>query len=203
MKNSPAAQSRFIYWNNSIQSLPKSFTNFALNPPPILKGFLSSLIREPWKSPSSKVLGLKDESIRDFMIRRFNVRVADDLISAVTRGIFAGDTSKLSIRSCFPSIWNAERNHGSLIKGLVSESFTSKETPSIFKESSLKFISSMSDSGIYTFQGGLSTLSNALFSKCQEFSNVQIRQGIGCTEISDKKVHSPPFKFFLSSDSFS
>lgn len=39
-------------------------------------------------------------------------------MDSLCRGVFAGDSRQLSVRSCFPSIFRAERTHGSVLLGL-------------------------------------------------------------------------------------
>ena len=45
--------------------------------------------------------------------------MADYLFDPVCRGIFAGDCRQLSMRSCFPEVFNAERKSGSVVMGLT------------------------------------------------------------------------------------
>ena len=44
-------------------------------------------------------------------------KVAEYLSDPLCRGIFAGDTRLLSMRSCFPSVYQYENQHGSILKG--------------------------------------------------------------------------------------
>lgn len=40
-------------------------------------------------------------------------------MDSLCRGVFAGDSRELSIRSCFPSLFQAEQSHGSVLLGLL------------------------------------------------------------------------------------
>jgi oxygen-dependent protoporphyrinogen oxidase len=59
---------------------------------PVMRGTISRFMREPFVKPTLK----NDESIHDFVRRRLGPRIANELISAVVHGIYAGDTRKLS-----------------------------------------------------------------------------------------------------------
>jgi oxygen-dependent protoporphyrinogen oxidase len=57
-----------------------------------------------------------DESIGAFMTRRFGQEAATYLAEPLLAGIHAGDVDRLSIRTLFPRLVDAERKHGSLLK---------------------------------------------------------------------------------------
>jgi oxygen-dependent protoporphyrinogen oxidase len=57
-----------------------------------------------------------DESIGDFVRRRFGQEAADYLAEPLLAGIHAGDVDRLSTRALFPRLLQAEREHGSVIR---------------------------------------------------------------------------------------
>jgi len=57
-----------------------------------------------------------DESIAAFMTRRFGQEATTYLAEPLLAGIHAGDVDRLSIRTLFPRLVDAERKHGSLLK---------------------------------------------------------------------------------------
>jgi oxygen-dependent protoporphyrinogen oxidase len=59
----------------------------------------------------------RDESIGDFVTRRFGEEATDYIAEPLLAGIHAGDVSRLSIRALFPRLSDAERKYGSLIRG--------------------------------------------------------------------------------------
>ena len=61
-----------------------------------------------------------DESIHAFASRRIGVEAADVLVDAMVSGIFGGDARELSLRACFPAMWNLETEHGGLIRAMVA-----------------------------------------------------------------------------------
>jgi oxygen-dependent protoporphyrinogen oxidase len=85
---------------------------------------LYTLLTEWRKPPSSK-----EETIYDFVARRFNRTVAARLFDPLTLGIYAGDCRKLSIESCFPTLKRWEEEHGSVLRGFLKER---KGAPGLF-----------------------------------------------------------------------
>lgn len=61
-----------------------------------------------------------DESVWDFAARRLGNEVADRLILPMTLGVFAGDAHRLSLAASFPAMAALEREHGSLIRGMIA-----------------------------------------------------------------------------------
>ncbi|XP_028985391.1 protoporphyrinogen oxidase isoform X2 [Betta splendens] len=63
-----------------------------------------------------------DESVHSFVSRRLGKELADIAADSLCRGVFAGDCRKLSVRSCFPFLFEAEQRRGSLTLGLLLDS---------------------------------------------------------------------------------
>lgn len=61
---------------------------------------------------------LREESVTDFLGRRFGHGI-DDLVDAVVSGIFAGDPGRLSAAVALPRAVEAEKRHGSVLKGMI------------------------------------------------------------------------------------
>lgn len=59
-----------------------------------------------------------DESIGEFVNRRFGREAVDYLADPLLAGIHAGDVDRLSIRALFPRLVDAERRSGSVIRAL-------------------------------------------------------------------------------------
>ncbi len=69
----------------------------------------------------------KDESIADFIRRKFSAEMLDRLVGPFVSGVYAGDPERLSLRSAFPMLYDAEKRKGSVIRGLFST--TGKQKP--------------------------------------------------------------------------
>ncbi len=69
------------------------------------QGVIGALLRDRRMPPAEA----DDETIADFCIRRFNVKITQRLVDPLVKGIFGGDAQELSMRSCFPVVWEAEK----------------------------------------------------------------------------------------------
>jgi protoporphyrinogen/coproporphyrinogen III oxidase len=61
-----------------------------------------------------------DESIGDFVRRKFTPTFLDRLVGPFVSGVYAGDPEKLSLRAAFPILHEAEAAKGSLIRGTIA-----------------------------------------------------------------------------------
>lgn len=84
---------------------------------PIFKGTVMGILREPAVEVRSDLRN--DESIGDFVSRRFGSKVADNILSAVLHGVYAGDIYKLSADSIMGLQRLMEVQNESLIIGTL------------------------------------------------------------------------------------
>ena len=75
-----------------------------------------AVLREPFIKPRRDGI---EESIAQFVVRRFNQEFLDHAIDALVAGIYAGDPHKLSLPHAFPKLKALEDNYGSMIKGQI------------------------------------------------------------------------------------
>ncbi|KAJ3146190.1 hypothetical protein HDU89_006331 [Geranomyces variabilis] len=211
-KTSPAAINRYIYSNNQLHHLPTSPFDL-LNPfkstSPLLRGLLLALLREPFIKPST----LPDESIHAFVSRRFSPAMADNLVSAVLHGIYAGNAKELSVRSAMPILWEAERKHGSVGRGLMAPPPRLPASPTLQGSAAVapaepvdkaadEFVRRVQASAsIYSFKDGMQTLTEALHRDLEGTDNVKLLRGevkqirLGPTsEITFFETQLPPLK---------
>jgi oxygen-dependent protoporphyrinogen oxidase len=59
-----------------------------------------------------------DESVADFVRRKFSATLLDRLVGPFVSGIYAGDPEKLSLRAAFPILYEAEKAAGSVTRGV-------------------------------------------------------------------------------------
>jgi protoporphyrinogen/coproporphyrinogen III oxidase len=116
MVQAPAGAPRFVLVNGTLQKVPMS-------PPAFLSsGFVGfgtkfAVLRDVvGKSAPPE----NDESIADFVRRKFSAEMLDRLVGPFVSGVYAGDPEKLSLRSAFPAVHEAEKSKGSVIRGMVS-----------------------------------------------------------------------------------
>lgn len=69
------------------------------------QGMVGALLRDLKTPPTTN----DDETIADFCARRFNAKLTQNIIDPLVKGIFGGDAEALSMRSCFPNVWEAEQ----------------------------------------------------------------------------------------------
>jgi oxygen-dependent protoporphyrinogen oxidase len=77
-----------------------------------------TLLREPWIRRRDD---RREESVEEFAVRRFGREVHDVLVAPMISGIFAGDTTRLSLQSVFPRLAELEAEHGSVVWGFFAE----------------------------------------------------------------------------------
>jgi protoporphyrinogen/coproporphyrinogen III oxidase len=93
-----------------------------MNPPAF---FLSSLINASTKWALVRDIFGKsippdaDESVADFVRRKFSLQLLDRLVGPFVSGIYAGDPERLSVRSAFPQLFQAEKASGSIFRGML------------------------------------------------------------------------------------
>ena len=119
-KNSVAAQNRYLYYPDHLVRMPGPGLSLLqqismLFTEPVFKGLMPAVLGEPFRKSRSK--DLSDESIGSFISRRFGPGLADNIVSAVLHGIYAGDVYQLSARSLMPLLWRHETEVESVIVG--------------------------------------------------------------------------------------
>jgi protoporphyrinogen/coproporphyrinogen III oxidase len=62
-----------------------------------------------------------DESILHFAERHLGREAAHVLVGSMVSGIFAGDASQLSLRACFPKMFEMDATYGSLVRAMIAK----------------------------------------------------------------------------------
>lgn len=209
-KRSPAAQNRFIYYPDHIVRLPSPTPNLSLldnlrnifntiRTEPLFKGLLSGLLLEHTKPARPFDQWHSDESLADFISRRFNSDIADNLVSAVMHGIYAGDIDKLSAQMLMGHIRNLEPD--GVIWSLITQAFNRTKTRpiddflawAIMSKSprSMELIMDMKiimDTGsTFTLKGGTQQLVEGLEAALRKSGKVDILTNTGVKSISQTR----------------
>ncbi|KAG1753558.1 uncharacterized protein EDB91DRAFT_404013 [Suillus paluster] len=194
-KSSPAARNRFLSLPGAqgllhIPSSPFSLLTSVLSPKssplhsPLGHILLSAVAREPfrpWNRPST----IEDESVDEFLSRRFGSEFARVFGSALVRGIYAADSRELSVRAAFPSLWDAEeRGRGSLVTGFLRPS----RAPVIAEIDDAPYQlggvdQQMRGISVYSFSQGIGELVNALLRDLRTRRNVRLLGGVSATAL--------------------
>lgn len=159
----PQSAKRYIWMEGSLHMLPTGL-NYSLLKCRPMKGILTTALLETFQNQSN----LTDESVYDFIARRFSTTVADNLIDPMVAGIYAGDPKKLSVHSCFKMLPDFEQSHGSVVRGMFSKPKKSGVPPT----HSPLYKRIQKNTGIYSFKGGMSVLAQRLAHYCKKSSNV-------------------------------
>jgi protoporphyrinogen/coproporphyrinogen III oxidase len=113
----PRRTPRYVLVQGALQAVP-------LSPPALLA---SSLLSAGTKARLARdMFGRseppeQDESVAGFVRRKFSEELLDRLVGPFVSGIFAGDPEKLSLRSAFPQMYEAEKSAGSVIRGIMKQ----------------------------------------------------------------------------------
>jgi oxygen-dependent protoporphyrinogen oxidase len=119
----PARAPRYVLLNGKLQAVPMS--------PPAF--FTSSLVNGSTKWALVRdIFGRSappeaDESVASFVRRKFSDQLLDRLVGPFVSGVYAGDPEKLSVRSAFPQLHDAEKAAGSIVRGMMCLAKNKKE----------------------------------------------------------------------------
>ncbi|MGH9774921.1 MAG: protoporphyrinogen oxidase [Candidatus Acidiferrales bacterium] len=114
LRSDPKAP-RFVLHRGKLQEIP-------LGPVPLmftsLLGAASKLrlLSEPLRHTRPPT---GEESIADFVRRKFGAEILDYLVAPFVSGVYAGDPEKLSLQSAFPSVSQWEHEYGSVLRGAI------------------------------------------------------------------------------------
>ena len=115
LPSSDSARRRFIFRRGRLHEVPVSPLAFAKTRLLSARGKLRLMCEPFGRRPPSG-----DESIHDFASRRIGTEAASVLVGSMVSGVFAGDAAALSLKACFPRMWELEHEHGSLVRALLA-----------------------------------------------------------------------------------
>jgi protoporphyrinogen/coproporphyrinogen III oxidase len=138
---------RYVLIDGKLQNVPMGP---ALLTSPLLSGGTRwAILRDLFGSSRAPE---PDESVADFVRRKFSPTLLDRLAGPFVSGIYAGDPEKLSLRAAFPIVYEAETAKGSLIRGAFA----------VAKARKAKRGNTWDRSTLQTFRDGNETLIRAL-----------------------------------------
>jgi oxygen-dependent protoporphyrinogen oxidase len=126
-KADPAAP-RYILRQGRLRKVPMS-PQAMLATSLLSAGMRWKIVSEPFKKTRPPN---DEESVADFVRRKFGHEILEYLVSPFVSGVYAGDPEKLSLRAAFPTIEEWEREYGSVIRGQMksrSSSTTARKGP--------------------------------------------------------------------------
>ncbi len=111
----PASAPRYVLIDGTLKNVP-------LNPVAMLASSLLSPTTK-WKIArdafGTTSVPESDESVAAFVRRKFGAELLERLVAPFVSGIYAGDPERLSLRSAFPQLHDAEKSAGSVIRGMM------------------------------------------------------------------------------------
>jgi len=109
------ARRRFVYSEGALRELPDKPVRFMLSDFLSLRGRLRMMAE--YLIPAADK---DDETMEAFAKRRVGKEFFEKLLDPMASGVYAGDPSKMSIRSCFVKVYDLERKYGGLLKGFAA-----------------------------------------------------------------------------------
>ncbi len=107
---------RFVLINGKLQPVPMNPLGLLVSP--LLSGGTKRAILRDILGKSAAPE--PDESVADFVRRKYSERLLDRLVGPFVSGIYAGDPEKLSLRAAFPILYEAEKASGSIFRGIFA-----------------------------------------------------------------------------------
>lgn len=159
------AQKRYIVKNDKTVPIPNSLMEF-LKTDLLSGGAKLRLLKEPFISKKQD-----NESIGSFFERRLGKEVEEYLVNPFVAGIYAGDPRKLSMRHTFSSVYELEKEHGSLLMGALKSAVKRDKSRA---SGGLK--------GLISFKKGLRQLPDALYKHLESDLQLESKvEGISIT----------------------
>jgi len=172
---------------------------------PIFKGIISGVFRD--FTQDERPSTLKDESVGDFISRRMHPNIANNLLSAVFHGIYAGDIWQLSAKSLLSFQWNLEGKFGSITRGLIQlerqkHRFLPKANLDLWKESnslSAPFRKALGQASVFTLRHGLQQITDRLLERLSANPNITFRNSAAISTLSKLPDSDNKIKISFSS----
>ncbi len=151
---SAEAKKRYILKKGELIALPTSPKSFVKTDLFSFKAKLR-LLGEPFVGKSEDGYY---QSIGEFVERRLGKEFLTYAIDPFVSGVYAGDPSKLSVKSAFPKLYALEEKYGGLIKGMIKGAKERKARGEVSKDRAKMF----------SFKSGMQTLPFAIANKLRE-----------------------------------
>jgi oxygen-dependent protoporphyrinogen oxidase len=151
LRSADAARKRFIFSGGVLHRLPESPAAFIASTLLSFRGKLRIMAE-----PLIQGKAMEDESLAGFARRRLGAEAYEKLIDPMASGIYAGNPESLSLRACFPRIYELEKKYGGLIKGMLKLRKEQK------KQGSKEKVGAGPGGTLTSFQNGMGSLIQTL-----------------------------------------
>lgn len=116
---------RFLFFKDSLVEVPSSLGAFLQTSLLSTKAKIRAILEPIIRSKPKK----EEESVLDFMSRRFGAEIAYNLAANFLQGVWAGDGSKLSAKANLKKLVALEQESGSVIGAMISKIFSKILSP--------------------------------------------------------------------------
>ncbi len=129
----PAFRRTYIRRGGRLHQLPEGLSGLV---PSRLGPLLRTSLLSPWGRLRAGLellvprAGAGEESIAQFVSRRFGREAYDWLVEPLLSGIYAGDGRQLSLSATFPQLIQIEREHGSVVRHMMHNRLRARNAPS-------------------------------------------------------------------------
>ena len=144
---------RYLWHEGELHRFPTNPISFLFSP--LTKGFIRALLSE-WRRPAKN----GDETVWEFVVRRFNYDVARLFFDPMVVGIFGGDIRQISVRACFPKLKAWEEQFGSVTKGFYERLKAKRNEPKYSSD-----VEGIPMSAMFSFKQGMEQLPQAIVSQ--------------------------------------
>jgi protoporphyrinogen/coproporphyrinogen III oxidase len=119
----PPQAPRFILRHGKLQKIPMS-PQAVLTSSLLSAGARWNIATEGFRStkPPSE-----EESVAQFVRRKFGHEILEYLVAPFVSGVYAGDPETLSLRAAFPSLEEWEQQYGSVVRGMIRSRSSGKQ----------------------------------------------------------------------------
>ncbi|KAL1131539.1 hypothetical protein AAG570_011156 [Ranatra chinensis] len=173
LKTHPTAKNRLIYVGGKLHRLPTDLAGLFSTVPPFSRPLALGALKDLFTPRKS----CEDDTIYDFVCRRFGEELAEYLVSPLICGICAGDARNISVKFLAPALFEAEQKYGLAVAGL----FAKTEKPNmgaLANRAASEFWS------VWSLEGGLASLTDSLASNLQ---GVELRMNTPVEKLEFKK----------------
>lgn len=173
--SSTAGREQMVLNKGRLTPLPSSFKEILWPGPMFRTPLLLPLFKDFFVAGRPSIGS--DESIHDFMRKRFNKEVADYIMDPVTRSMCGGCSKEISFRSLLPNAFEGAMLHGSLLKAQMQQVNQAKHTINMLRseEGGADSLAAHSlDWSVWSLRRGLQQLCDTLAEKLDAAPNVHV-----------------------------
>lgn len=138
-----AEHNRYLLHNNNLTAVPMKPAKLIASPTWSLKGKLR-LLAEAFIPPG----GYEDETVSDFITRRFGREMLEKAMEPFIAGTLASDADQASATATLPRLTELERRYGSITAGIIAHKILRRRTACVNE--------------VFSFVGGMQTITDKL-----------------------------------------